>query len=166
MKGKCLFKKGVISKTKMQEKKHVNQMSFMEQNVILGEIELSILKFSSIKFSRHVEEKVSRGDVDFSKSRLINTLKKGEFNIIEFNKTVSNRGVDKRVLLRSSFSEKVSYFDKKGNTFTSASNLCFVYSLVKGEVVTAYWNKVTDKHDSLDLRRYSDSLDVIEELSN
>lgn len=157
---KGIFKKGFVSKTKGQVKKHFSQFTSSEERIILDEVGRICL--DSIVESRHLSEKRNRGDVSFNMSKLIETLKYKCFSIIEFNTNDNNGSVDNRVLIRSKRKSYVSYLDNKGQEFKADSNLCFVLSLTKRQIITAYWNKCSDSHDSLNLNRYDAKINIVE----
>lgn len=76
--------------------------------------------------------------------------------IIEYNSTNNYGKIDKRVLIRS----KKSYFVDIDNTLTEC-NLCFVISIITGQIITAYYNEVNDNHNTIDWLRYDKSLKII-----
>ena len=63
--------------------------------------------------------------------------------------------VDKRVVLRS----RDIYNVMVGEDIIEC-NLCFVISILKGEVITAYYNNINDSHDTINWNRYNKDLKI------
>lgn len=139
------FKKGQISKTKGQVKKHYTQCTKTE----LQYLEIILKSLGCIKLSTHAKKKNITINIDDIKKALKDINLKD--NIIEYNETNG----DKRVLVRS---KEVYPTNVEGVTIYC--NLCFVISLLKKEVVTAYYNSTKDNHDNIDLRRYNKNLKI------
>lgn len=139
------FKKGQIFKTKGQVKKHYTQCTKTE----LAYLEILLKSLGSLKLSSHAKKKdITINMDDIKKALKDNNLKN---TIIEYNETNG----DKRVLIRS----KERYLTNVNNQLVYC-NLCFVVSLIKKEVITAYYNSTKDNHDNVDLRRYNKNLQI------
>lgn len=142
--------KGKVKRTYRQEKKHFTQFSQEELTYLEGEIR----KLKKIIPSWHLTEKK---DILVKKSDILKVINDSDIKslIIEYNETSKSTGVDKRVVLRSRESYSV-YIDNN----MIESNLCFVLSILEGEVITAYYNDINDNHDSIDWLRYNKDLKI------
>ena len=123
---------GEINRTDGQIKKHHTMFKETEFNLLRN-----ILKGMSVTPSSHVTNKrIAR------KNHIKNALSK--YSIIEFNNTNS----DCRVLIRG---RKVETLEDLRDY-----NLCLVISLTRAKIVTVYYNLYDDKHNSINMNRYSD----------
>ena len=147
---KGVINKGLVKKTYKQEKKHYTQLSEEE----LSYLEDSIYSLGRITPSWHLVEK---NNLLIKKNDILKILKDPNIKdlIVEYNVTSSSKNVDKRVLLRSRDVYMVD-IDKSA----TECNLCFVISIIKGEVVTAYYNEIDDDHKTIDWNRYNKDLKV------
>ena len=144
------IKRGLVKITRNQEKKHYTQLSEEELNYL----ENKIHRLKNIKPSWHLVEKK---DILVRKRDILSALKDSNIKelIIEYNVTYKQKSIDKRVVLRSREIYKVSTRDD-----IIECNLCFVISIIKGEVITAYYNNINDNHDTIDWNRYNENLKV------
>lgn len=138
------FKKGQISKTKGQEKKHYTQFKKNEKIYLTSMVSIT----KDIKLSKHAKKK----DITINLDEIEEILKTKEFMIIEYNRTNG----DERVLLRSN-----KKFETRVNGKKVMCNLCFVLSFRYKIIVTAYYNSTKDNHSSIDYHRYNKNLKII-----
>jgi len=98
------------------------------------------------KLSYHLQHKVHAKRVYLPKWALQDIIQRNHYKVIEVNTT----GKDTRYLLRGTDS-----FYCKLSSEVHLVNLCIVVSTNKQLIITAYLNKCTDNHSTLDLKRYS-----------
>jgi hypothetical protein len=99
---------------------------------------------------------------DFQRD-ILQVLIDKKYSLIEYNETITDSGIDNRVLLRANVSKPV-LFTINGITKVTQGNICFVISLNSNRVVTAYWNEKTHNHDSnRGFNRYDANLDIMKE---
>lgn len=148
------FKFGYIKKTNNQVKKHVSQMTDKEKSRILRNVK----QIPNLYLGGHVFRKVEEDGLSFEPIQIVEVLRdvKKE-NIIEYNRTKRYDTVDNRVVLRST----KNYLVDISNYGAQECNLCFVLSTVTGRIITVYWNKAEDSHDSIRMSRYDANLQVI-----
>lgn len=157
MKPNQYIQRGRVKKTKGQVKKHVSQMSKEEIQYLARRVKLVS---GSYKWTAHSLDS-SRMFNMLTVERLLNSPDL-EKCIIEYNETPSKKRkgfIEKRVLLRSTFSKEV-LLNHKGTSSLEEANLCISIDIMTGVVVTAYWNKVTDNHKNIDMRRYNKTLRI------
>jgi hypothetical protein len=145
------FKKGIISKTEGQVKKHYSQMS--KEELMFLQDRLHSLNINDIEVSDHLQNKFIDKGIELKQIPFIDNLIP---LIIEYNETPTRGFLDRRVLIRTT--EKYIVNIKGKNKIC---NLCVVYSIVSGKVVTAYYNEANDNHDSINMNRYNKNLKVI-----
>ena len=147
----CL--KGRVKQTQGQLKKHYTQMSTKE----LKTLSKAILETNLFHISNHLNEKDNHINNDTIKMLL--SQDSAIDNILEYNIVPiyvdGTYYVDKRVVLRSKRVEKVNM-----NGRLEKCNLIFVISLINRTIVTAYYNKVSDNHKSINMSRYCANLKV------
>lgn len=121
--------------------------------------ELRKIKVENIWLSKHIKQK----NITVSLSMIVETLNKDNLMdlIIEYNETPTYNRIERRVLIRGNDVVKVSYIKEDNTTFEKESNLCFVICLDNSKIVTAYYNLVDDKHDTLIDKRYNRRLTII-----
>lgn len=139
------FKKGEVSKTKGQIKKHYTQYTDIE----LDYLALLVRSIGNIKLSNHAKKK----EITVKLNDIKKILKSSDIKkqIIEYNRTNN----DKRVLIRSK--EK---YETKVNGNTVYCNICFVLSLVTKTIITVYYNDTKDNHNTINLNRYNKNLKI------
>lgn len=140
------FKKGIVSKTEGQEKKHYTQFTKAE----LRYLESRLRTIKDVSLTRHARNKgitINKGDIQ----RVLRS-KDIKNQIIEFNCT---RG-DQRVLVRSR-----DIFDTIVDGVSHRCNICFIVSLKDGVIVTVYYDDVNDNHKTVDFSRYNKDLKII-----
>lgn len=147
---KGVINRGIVRRTYKQEKKHYTQLSKEE----LIYLKKKIYSIRNIKPSWHLVEK---NDILIRKSDILKVLRDSEIKdlIIEYNVTPNFHGVDKRVVLRS----REEYTVDTGDNVVQC-NLCFVISILKGEIITAYYNNINDNHETINWARYNKDLKV------
>lgn len=139
------FKKGEISITKGQIKKHYTQCTNDEITYLANRVK----SIKNIRLSKHAKEK----DITININDIKRIIKSKDLKkcIIEYNETNG----DKRVLIRSK-----EQYPTNVNNSTIYCNLCFVLSLIKKEIVTAYFNSAKDHHDNINFKRYNANLKI------
>ncbi|WCS66458.1 hypothetical protein [Enterococcus phage DEfc27b] len=143
------FQIGTVKKTQGQVKKHITQCTPQEKeqlNKAKDRVKDLWLK-RGIKTGYHLQDKIRNGETKFSYLRAMEAMMHGE--IIEYNET----GADKRVLIRSG----IGYV---GESIDDIVVQCIVVSLFSGKVITSYLNKASDRHKTLDPRRYNKNLKI------
>jgi len=137
------FQKGLVKTTKGQVKKHASQFTAKEvKQVYKAKERIQDLWLKrGIKMGLHLQDKIRNGETKFSYKMTMETMLHS--SIVEYNKT----GSDKRILIRS-------HISNEGNV------QCIVLSLLSGKVITSYLNKASDRHNTLDLRRYDKNLKI------
>lgn len=150
---KGIINKGFVKRTRMQQKKHYTQLSNDELDYLVNKLR----ELKNIQPSWHLVEKKDILIKKLDVFKVINDKNLKDL-IIEYNVTPNrfDGKDDRRVLLRSRESYNVNIGDK-----SLTCNLCFVISILKGEVITAYYNSVEDNHNSIDWTRYNKDLNVI-----
>lgn len=146
--------KGFVKKTNNQRKKHFSQ--FSKGEFVYLENKIKKLDLKQIKSSRHLNLKSS---ISYKKDDIIAVLSDEDIKnrIIEFNITPSKGSIDRRVLLRSK-----EEYDVLINNNIKKCNLCFVISIITGDLITVYYNESNDSHDTIDWRRYDNDLQIID----
>lgn len=123
---------GEVKRTDGQIKKYHTMFTDNENAVLRAS-----LKGMKVTMSNHAKRKnIARS------GHIKNALK--SFDIIEFN---HNTNGDCRVLLRGRAVEELEdlrYY-----------NLCLVVSLTRAEIVTVYYNYISDSHTNINMNRYS-----------
>lgn len=155
---KGVYEIGNIRKTNGQIKKHESQMN--EEEKIYIEKKIRKIDVKDIKLSHHLRKK--KKDIGFKIKDILDTLKSEDLQelIIEYNETPMRGKIDRRVLLRGDRASSVEF--KSGDrVFFSPANICFVISLDTSQIITVYWNKVSDTHKTINWNRYDKNLDII-----
>lgn len=148
---KGIINKGFVKRTFNQKKKHYTQLSEDELNYLEN-------KLKGIKDIRPSWHLVEKKDILVKRLDIFNVIKDSNLKelIIEYNVTPNRDGDDKRVLLRSRDVYNVNIGDNN-----LKCNLCFVISILKGEIITAYYNSAEDNHDTINWGRYDKDLKVM-----
>lgn len=121
----------------MEEKrKYVSHMTSKEKSTLKY-----LVEFTEFTFVDYCYHRMSKRGI--SKRQVIRTLK--HKNIIEYH-FINN---SHRALLR-------------GKPDEYGRCVCVVVDFSKQNIVTAYYNKHTDEHDTLDLSIYDEHLDILE----
>lgn len=144
------FKRGTISQTEGQIKKHYSQ--FTKEEYLFLKNKLQNLNKERIVESYHLSTKFIGYDIDVVKELPY----KDDIYIIEYNQTPTRDYIDRRILVRSKESYDVNI---KGKIIKC--NLCVVFSIVTNEIITIYWNKENDNHRTLNTTRYNKDLKII-----
>lgn len=144
------IQRGKIKKTENQMKKHISQMTPHETAFIAKRLKKV---YSNYRWHPHFS----------NSSRLFNMMTVERLlispNITDCIIEYNQRGDDRRVLLRSTFSSNVT-LEKDGKSFEADANLCLVIDIYTGVIVTAYWNEVNDHHDNVNMKRYTADLRI------
>lgn len=124
-----------LSKT---HKKHFKHFSPNEKETV--ENTIKAIKPNEYKLRSHAIDKLKERGGNIN--NVFEALK--DFNIIEFH---AKEG-EARLLIRG---KSVLYTD----------NICIVIALKTKEIVTTYFNNVKDNHFTLDMTKYTKSIDVL-----
>ena len=134
----------------IQRKKHYKQMSIKEKQTCIKLLQDTVKKHKQLKVSEHTEEKL---ETSINFKALIGMIF-GTNNlqyIIEYNQTTKYGRVERRILVRHPQKVKVDGY---------LSYMYIVIGVDTGRIVTAYYNKVTDVHKTLDLSYYDKNLKI------
>ena len=101
---------------------------------------------TTTRLSHHLQKKLHEKRVCVPYKALQAITRRNHYKVIEVNKT----GDDIRYLLRGTD----SFYCKVSNKIQRV-NLCIVVSTRSKLIITAYLNKCTDNHGTLDRERYS-----------
>ncbi|XZH79196.1 hypothetical protein ACSW8U_16050 (plasmid) [Clostridium perfringens] len=157
---KGIYNKGFIKKTAKQEKKHRIQMTFEELyylSNLLKKLDLNQLHFSKHALTNNVSSSIHQIRKILLKENLYNL-------IIEYNKTQTAHSLEHRVLIRDNEDVLVTYNPNTTNEFKEISNFCFVICLNNSRIITTYYNISTDTHKTLNLNRYSNNLNILDNI--
>lgn len=150
----AIYKKGQVRKTDKQFKKHFTQFSEKEVQYLKSKVQK--LK-NNVYFSKH---ELNNGN-DTTLQQIKNNIN-NDINIIEYNVTYYGEDkVDRRVVVRGNKEYLVNFKKPNENVICKKSNLCFVISIITGEIITTYYNEIKDNHKTIDLRRYCEFLKII-----
>lgn len=143
--------------TQNQIKKHVKDLISIEKKC-LEEI-VGLNNVENISISRHLHDK---SEVSYDFDRLKELLNREDWIdlVVEVNMNFQDLNDkfpdDIRVLIRDDKGVITALKNKRtGKTRMTLCNMCFVYSISKNRVITMYWNKADDHHNSLTGDRYS-----------
>lgn len=142
-------KKGTVSVTQGQVKKHFTQFKAVEKAFLFKTLKL----VKRVKLSNHLKHK----DIAIDKNIITQVLKTGAYSIIEYNERTYTNGTSKRALIRVKESQDVLLKDKG----LTPCNLCFVIDIHTGVIVTAYYNEVDDNHSTINYNRYDEDLKIV-----
>ncbi|UOP04548.1 hypothetical protein [Conchiformibius kuhniae] len=156
------IQKGILTTDCDQIKIHYKSLSRLDianlRNVLRNT--LAMMPSQKFEYSSHVNDKVRNKEVSLESEIIQSTLdvflsnSDGSSNcLIEYNEKSENNKIRyRRILLRSLVTKLV---DIKDNGEIKC-NYCFVINIDTGRVVTVYWNKASDSHDSLDESIYQE----------
>lgn len=139
---------GGIKKTEGQIKKH--HTHFTQSEKIILSIAVDKLNRNDIHISKH-----SKNHISFLNMKVVNQVL-DDYEIIEFNATEKFNTTDCRVLLRS---KKVLSIINNG--VIEKANICIVISIKTGHVITAYINCKNDKHNTINMKRYDETINIL-----
>lgn len=134
----------VSKRTPNQVKKHYTQFN-QKENIILSTF-VSSLNAENIRFTHH-----SREHIPFINHNILKQII-GNCEVVEFNVT-NNRP---RLLLRSNKQLNIIVNDNY-----ELAHVCVVIGIKDNVLVSAYVNCVNDKHETLNMDRYTENLDII-----
>ena len=140
------IRKGNVRKTEGQVKKLYTQMT-------PEEIEKCYVAINNVankywKISCHLKEKTS---VTWSLKDIMNTIRGGSFDIIEYNRT----GNDIRIVVNS---YKTYSVDIDGKETKCTMTICL--SIKHNKIVTLWYNDLLDNHKTINMNRYNKDLEV------
>ena len=138
--------KGIVRTTENQVKKLYTQMT-------AEEIEKCYIAINNIankywKISCHLKEKSS---VTWSLRDIMDTIRTGSFDIIEYNRT----GDDIRVVVNS---YKTYQIDTDNGITTCTMAICL--SVRHNKIISLWYNDILDDHKSINMNRYNKDLEV------
>lgn len=147
------FKNGEVSVTDGQIKKHREQMTSAEIEHVLS----SVRNLPRLRLSRHLKEKMESERLTIDPKMMGRLLRNPKVeNLVEYNSTPDREGKRHgRVLLRTTETTTVTVKGRR-----EVCNLCFVVQPDTKQIITAYWNRASDQHKTVDWSRYSDNLPV------
>lgn len=137
----------VVKKTEGQIKKHITQFTSKEEKILRFAID-SMPK-QMIKVFNH-----SKNHLNILSRNLVEQVLEN-YEIIEFN-VIEKCYIERRVLIRS---KKVLTINDNG--ISKKANICIVLEISTGNVITAYINCKDDKHDNINMKRYTADMDVV-----
>lgn len=124
------------------KKKHGTQMRYDEKKYLIT----SLKSVKNWNMSKHVLERIEEKGLLITIDDIESTIHNS--TIIEYH-VVNDNYKEERVLLKA----------KK--TVNKQFHLNIVYSITRGNIISAWLNKVTDNHNSLDWRDYDNNLIII-----
>ncbi|BBI90216.1 hypothetical protein MRS_099 [Staphylococcus phage MR003] len=127
-----------------QVKKHYKQMTNQEITVCRNLLKEAYNKNNYFKLTNHFKGKCKK-PVNFK--AFVHYIHNKNLDIIEYNETLYNNKIHRRVVVRHPYVVKVD------------NKLSYQYLVIEvetGEVVTMYYNRVTDNHKTLNLDAYYD----------
>lgn len=143
------FKIGTDRSNKNQIKRMANQ--FGDEFISAKAADLVELVHSgNIKYSRHLVKKMRRENLNVPTIVIAKTIAHAKTSFIEFSYLRGNCKWHRALLRDYTVVEDVMI-----SGVIRKCNLCFVIDFNCGEIVTAYWNEVTDLHETLDMRKYA-----------
>lgn len=155
---KAEFYIGKVKRTKNQKKKHISQMTKHEIAYLRKQIKL--FPTWKAKASKHLKRKRVTFDINDIEETLLS--KEVANFIIEYNETFVGSGrIDRRILVRSSKPQMVNFRLRGRRTEKAIAQLCFIISLDTYEIITVFWNKVSDNHETINWRRYNKHLRIL-----
>ena len=139
--------KGTVRKTEGQVKKLYTQMTNEELEKCYIAINNTANKYW--KISQHLKEKST---VTWSLKDIMNTIRDGSFDIIEYNRT----GNDIRIVVNSYKTYRIE--TEKGET---TCTMTIVLSIRHNKIITLWYNDILDSHKSINMKRYDKDLEII-----
>ena len=134
---------------RIQVKKHFSQMDNTELKNCATLLR-NCLRQNRLETSEHAQDKLQ---AHLNINALVGMIFK-EQNldyVIEYNETTRHNHTSHRVLVRHPKKQVVGNY---------LSNLFLVIDVDNGRIVTAYYNKVTDNHKSIDFSYYNKNLQI------
>lgn len=144
---------GLVKETIGQRKKHVSMMSDEEIEYLVKRVKRQCHSWSE---SEHLTSSGRHFHKKYIQDILSSDISKC---LIEYNERFS-KTFSRRVLLRSSYATP-ALLDFDGHRSWFFANLCIVIDIDTGRIVTAYWNKVSDSHGSINFSRYDETLQIL-----
>lgn len=154
--GKAYTERGLQKRSnKYQIKKHYTDMS-LEEKRYLHKYLLTVRKLDRhahyIQRQQEFKHNIKIRDV-------FDTIRDKDFihNIIEYNETLSKGRIEQRLLIRIT---KIYYKCLNGNPQPEKCNGFVVINLTTGQLITGYYNSMSDNHNSLNKFRYNSDLKI------
>lgn len=145
------FKIGTVTTDNNQLKVHKTQLNSFHIQNLKNTLKQTTLR-CDLRFSDHYFSKTEVGSVSDEMDMIrstINAFLEGDDNIlVEYNE--KDGSSDRRILLRSTLSREV---DIKDEGYVLC-NYCFVINIDNANIVTAYWNAVSDVHNQINMNNY------------
>ena len=124
-----------------QQKRHISQINERGLKILIDKF--NKLDKSKTTIHGHLFNKKT---ISFREEDIYKLLNKDIKNmIVEYNRTFTDEILDERIVIRDN---EVVQTDK------GEQNLCIVLSLIKNEIITAYYNLPNDNHTTIDMNRY------------
>lgn len=130
---------------KKQKRKHVSQMTIHEKKRCERMLYDSLRVYGKFSISKHaLEKRYEKIPLALLKSLILN--KNISRHVIEYNIKYlpHDDRVDERVVVRIPCNNKV--------------DICMSISIISGRIITVYYNKKNDNHDTIDLSYYDSKL--------
>lgn len=130
---------------KNQQRKHVSQMTIHEKRRCARMLKDSLMVYGEFGITNHAKSKVS-DKIPFGMLKAMILNGSIAENIIEYNVKYMDKEdmIDERVVVRVSC--------------TYTNDICLSVSIISGKIVTVYYNKKYDNHDTIDLSYYNGKL--------
>lgn len=135
----------MITKEKVEKRKHVSQMSVQEKDFIWKR--LKGVKETDWKVVDHALERIGEKGIRVTIKDLVTTIYNAE--LIEYKTIDKWNGVQERVVLRSK------------SVVNRNFNIHVVYNLTEKCIVTVWMNRIKDRHKTLDWSIYDAELKVL-----
>lgn len=143
------FKIGTDRSNRNQIKRMANR--FGDEFILAKAAELvELVRSGNVKYSKHLVKKMRRENLNVPTIVIAKTIAHAKTSFIEFSYLRGNCKWHRALLRDYTTVEDVMIDDE-----IKKCNLCFVIDFNCGEIVTAYWNEVTDLHETLDMRKYA-----------
>ena len=124
-----------------QQKRHISQINERGLKILIDKF--NKLDKSKTTIHGHL---LNKKTISFIEEDIYKLLNKDIKNmIVEYNRTFTDEILDERIVIRDN---EVVQTDK------GEQNLCIVLSLIKNEIITAYYNLPNDNHTTIDMNRY------------
>lgn len=159
---KATINKGQVKKTKAQQKKHVSQMTPEEVNYLQAYAMNGLKRNKRLQVSAHTINKMIDNHTYCDTNEAKRCLQDLRNTIVEYSvKKYANNYRNKRVTVRS---KDITMVEMKNETIPC--NICYVIDIDKSRIITTFVNKVSDTHDSINMKRYNKDLKIISRNKN
>lgn len=136
---------------KVQQKKLYSQMDNNEFKECANLLRNCLRQHRRLQMSKHAQEKLAT-PLNF-RALFGMIFKEDNLDyIIEYNETTRNNNMKRRILVRHPQKVKVEGY---------MAYLLIVIEIDTGRIITAFYNKVTDTHKTIDMSYYNADLKII-----